>query len=379
MASLAGDWPPATIERLDLFAQQLMLASELVRAGGLARERMALVAVDNLAEIVLYRHVESTYAASEDWGGRLAVRRYDQVERNRLRRDFDRRVALAMTRQDGVGAFAYPKPVLNEYDATIFRVAHRHRNAVYHADSHNAALLAPLVRLYLTAVARAWSGAQPDVIVSSGDGPRITTPASGWSEPRSGIVTLRDTAADVALRLADVMVVDPVELATRLCDDLLKRASATDEARRDLARRGLPVEAHGDMLRAAELHYLHRADPELVRLQDEASAILERIPPKGGDDAAVNRLGEQFRQLEEAQRERVRALDASFRPQLNLRTARSIRRGAHRLAELRQLDRLLTRYESLDQRLQVLEDCLAWVDREWDRHTSLEEDIARGK
>ena len=38
-------------------------------------ERLALVAIDSLAEVVLYRHMQFNYGASEDMGGRLAIRR----------------------------------------------------------------------------------------------------------------------------------------------------------------------------------------------------------------------------------------------------------------------------------------------------------------
>jgi hypothetical protein len=120
---------------------------------------MALVATDNLAEVLLHHHVQLTFQASEDEGV-LAVGRYDQRERDRLRNDFDRRVTLGQAEQTGVGAFAFPVPMLNDADATIFRVAHRYRNGVYHADRHNAALLDPLTRLYLAAVGRAWCRAQ---------------------------------------------------------------------------------------------------------------------------------------------------------------------------------------------------------------------------
>jgi hypothetical protein len=156
VSSLSSHAPdPGDLSRFELFAEQLVLAAELVRGGGSARERLALVAIDNLAEVVLYRHMQFAFGASEDMGGRLAVRRFGQRERDRLRQDFDRRVTLALSEPQGIGAFAFPRPVLDEHDAAIFRVAHRYRNGLHHEDRANDALLDPLARLYLIAVGRA--------------------------------------------------------------------------------------------------------------------------------------------------------------------------------------------------------------------------------
>lgn len=98
VSNLATHAPdPGDLSRVELFAEQLDLAAELVRTGGLARARMALVAIDNLAEVLLYRHLQFTFEASEEVGSRLPLPRYAQRDRDRLRQDFDRRVTLAMT------------------------------------------------------------------------------------------------------------------------------------------------------------------------------------------------------------------------------------------------------------------------------------------
>lgn len=160
--SIGSDIHNRDLRQIDLFAEQLDLTAALVRAGGLARGRIALVAIDNLAEVLLYRHLQFTFGASEEMG-RLTAQRYDRRARERLRQDFDRRVTLAATEHTGTFSWSYPKPILDRVDATIFRVAHRYRNGVYHEDRHNAALLDPLTRLSLVAVGRAWCRAQPEV------------------------------------------------------------------------------------------------------------------------------------------------------------------------------------------------------------------------
>jgi len=371
VASLSLHAPdPSDLSRFELFAEQLALAAELVRRGGLAHERLALVAIDSLAEVVLYRHMQFTFGASEDMGGRLAVRRFGQRERDRLRQGFDRRVTLALSESYGVGAFAFPRPVLDDQDAVILRVAHRYRNGLHHEDRANDELLDPLARLYLTAVGRAWCRAQRDWTVGGLSARRLRALPHIARVAPGGTVAFPTAAHEIAAELLHGMEVEPRELAQRLADDLLRRADETDAVRVELVRCGLAAAGHTDMLHAAELRHIHRADPELVRLQDEASGALERLIRAPSDPSAVEDLRARYQRAEEQQRERIEELRAAFRPQLSLGAPDSLRRASGRLRQARHLDRLLTRYETLDARMRLLEECLAWIDREWDRYTS---------
>jgi hypothetical protein len=191
-----------------------------------------------------------------------------------------------------------------------------------------------------------------------------------------GLVSLPYAVEAIADELLQNVEVDPRDLAQRLATDLLQRADGTDAARRELVRCGLAADAHSEMLRAAELRHLHRADPELVRLQDEASGILGQLVAQA-DGLPVDDLRARFQAAEAEQRERI--VELRIRPRLNLATASSTRKAAQRLRQLRDLDRLLTHYEVHDDRLRLLEGCLAWIDREWDQLVNMEEEIARGK
>jgi hypothetical protein len=380
VSSLGSHAPdPGDLTRFELFAEQLVLATELVRGGGAARERLALVAIDSLAEVVLYRHMHFAFGASEEIGGRLPVRRFGQRERDRLRQDFDRRVTLAMSQPEGVLAFAFPRPVLDEHDAAIFRVAHRYRNGLHHEDRSNDALLDPLAQLYLSAVGRAWCRAQRDWTVGGLSAERLRALPHTARLAQRGNLNFPAAAHEITAQLLHDLDVEARDLAERLSDDLVQRADASDSARTELVRCGLPAEAHLDMLHAAEVRHVHRADPELVRLQDEASAALPSLVEDPSDLAEVEELQARFRRAEQQQRERVEELRELFRPQLSLGTANSLRQASARLRQVRDLDRLLIRYEALDARMRLLEECVAWIDREWDRYMSMEDDLRRGK
>jgi hypothetical protein len=68
------------------------------------------------------------------------------------------------------------------------------------------------------------------------------------------------------------------------------------------------------------------------------------------------------------EREKGWLLRALFRSQMNLGTTNGVRQAPGRLRQVRDLKRLLVRYETLDIRMRLYEECLAWIDREWDRY-----------
>jgi hypothetical protein len=378
--SFGSDTQPESLDRFELFAEQLALAADLLRAGGLARQRMALVAADNLAEILLYWHTQRTFAASEDSIlARFPVSRYDRKARNALRQDFDRRLALAAIEPAGMAQLSYPTPVVDEEAARIFRIAHRYRNGVYHEDRHNAALLEPLTRLYLRAVGGAWSRAQPPSVRG---GLRASTlnrlPFTARVSER-GQLSFIGGAAQLANDLLSGLEVRAGTLAKRLASDLNERANLADLAWRDLADAGLPRDTHREMLLGAELRAEFASDPDLVHLQDESAQLLQDLITDDTDGDRLDELRKRYVENEAQQRTRLQQLRAGYRPKLNVRTPQSVRGAARRLEQLRDVPRLLERYEQWDLRLRLLERCLGWIDVEWDRFVSLQTDIARGK
>lgn len=64
---------------------------------------------------------------------------FGRRERVDIRRDFKRKTLMAARDGDGPHWVAVPA-IIDEADAALFRLAHRHRN-LYHEDLHNRALL----------------------------------------------------------------------------------------------------------------------------------------------------------------------------------------------------------------------------------------------
>jgi hypothetical protein len=97
------------------------------------------------------------------------------------------------------------------------------------------------------------------------------------------------------------------------------------------------------------------------------------------EDSQPTSLQDDYISKRDAEEERIDELRTGFRPTLNLRTSASIRQAAQRLESVRDVDHLLARYETHDQRIRLLEICLDAIDEDWDRIVTHEEEVARGK
>src|SRR4051812_48129224 len=153
-----------SLERLVVHVEHVAEATDLLRRGGVVRERMALVAADHLAEVLLQDFVADVFETADEMGP-LAPRRYDRGDRQRLVADFFARVELARSPPPGLITC---HPLLTDEDAVVFKVGHTYRNGLYHGDQHNAALSRALGVVYLQAVGRALVRSWPEGMIMGG-------------------------------------------------------------------------------------------------------------------------------------------------------------------------------------------------------------------
>ena len=238
------------------FLEELEHAAELLLAGRMANERMALVIVDSLAERLLYQHANRCFHASE---ARIALLTdpFPATRRKDILKDFGGKVQLALADEK---FFVFVDPMLDELDAEIFRVAHRYRNASYHRGEHNVALTGPIGRLYAQAVGRAFtrstrhsfSSLSPDAVEELGRFHEGDGADKEWSSPRSATGPITEA-------ITDPLTVNVKDLAGQLFAEAQRRLSAIDETMEWL-RRDFDDERIGDLIEAAQHWAQHRGD-----------------------------------------------------------------------------------------------------------------------
>lgn len=368
-----------------LFVDQLAVARGLLVSEELSKHRMALVAIDNLAELVLFRHKRRlSEAAQESW--RDVEPRLDINDEQRFRTRFTVRVEMGR-RGAGPGMLeSVYTPVLDELDAGLFRVGHRYRNHVYHADHHNAAALETVARAYFTAVARAFVRLQPVNVASSMS--RATSEAlraHGYGGSAHSSVGSEQTLAPaeaagvITEGLRAGLDVDSVAARDVLASDLQQRIDWTKEMIRDLLADGMPEDRLAFGLRWASVWRVISLDPEIVALERQMRiAWRKRLSGgRGSSDQSFEREAV----LNDYRNARVQALLAEpGTEEFDLlqrvgETSRSV--GSVRKA--RDLAALVDRYERLDTAMEQIEEILDEAAIGWDRWVQAETDRSLGK
>jgi hypothetical protein len=364
-------------DRFLLFVEQLEEAVRLLKTGRLAGQRMALVALDALAEGLLFRHMDRVFLAS-DQPVPVVGRTFTVTERRAARDRFTKRVALATERFEGMWEFMYPEPLLDQADAAIFRVAHHYRNPVYHRDRHNPTLIEPVGKLYAQAVGRAFVRAQRwGVSMSASPGFISALVDLGWSSGGRTYFEPREAARDIAARICDPLRVDALALRSELADDIAYRCDAAEEDIAGLRRDGLDKREVEEFLTNVQDWAASRGDEGLLQLQAEHKALLEKVTSEGTSDPATLHA---LRQSERKQWAYLFGPDREPAARVTLGSLGEIRSSGERLRGWGgSVGDLLRKYQTLDDRLEMLESALDFMLMEWDRIQSMEEDLARGK
>lgn len=365
-----------------VFVEQFAEARRLLDSKSVPQLRMALVAVDNLAEVLLARRLRFLYRCAED--PLLApVERFDQRERMKLNSDFGSRVMVGCwAPPEGSPLSSHVVPLLDGLDAEIFRVGHAYRRRVYHADDHNEAVLELVVRGYMLAVGRAFVRAQPSRTGRSMR-PRLASLSAFGYEPSNeglfaGVFVPVDAAEAVTAHLTSDLTVDLAEARTQLAGDLVRRADWADAMIADLASDGYDRERLEAGVPWMEFWEKHGADEVLVQLSrdyDEARWLAFR-DPEADENAYRLRMAEADAALMK-RNERFQELHAAFEPALSVNSIDSVRRLARRLTTARTLAALLERYRKLDDAIEALERILDEIAIGWDRHIQEEGDRLR--
>lgn len=361
-------------DRFVLFVEQLVQAILLLESGRIARQRMALVALDNLAEGLIFHHLQKAFLASDEptW---VKHREFPARERREAHRSFNKRVELAAEKLESVMPVYFPDRILDAHDAIVFRVAHHYRNPIYHQDRHNPTLIHPMGRLYAQAVGRAF-------VRSHRTGwTELSTPAFmqeiaqlGWQGRRDKYFDPRAAAEAIIARICDPLTVDGTVLRTELADDIAYRCDVIHDDIHTL-RRDAFIELE-DFLVHVQDWAANRGDEEMLRLREEHRKLEEQAKTAGTFDEATLKA---MRDLEHQQWVHLFGPDREVKTKVDLQSHISIRSKGERLRSSRTTEaRLLERYRQLDDELQILEAAVDFMMFETDRRAWAEEDRARG-
>jgi hypothetical protein len=351
------------------FLTELQHAAQFLTARGISNERMALAIVDSLAERLLYQHAERCFSAGDARVG-ILTDPFPATRRTKILGDFRKRVQLALTDEE---FFVFINPLLDEFDAEIFRLAHDYRGPSYHRGEHNRALAGPLGRLYAQAVGRAFIRAMSNSF--STFSPDSVAELERFRTAEGGPLSPSFATGPIVEVITDPLTVDRRELAMQLRADSERRIKAVEDAIEGL-RRDLDDDRIGELIEGAQHWAEHRGDEELHRLAREEQ-ILEN---EASDwDELGQELAQQIVENKLAQIERMKELSSKTDVRVDLDTIGALRQRIGRLAGKVEIASLLHSYEQVDDLLGLLETTVEWTADSWERWVEQAVDEARGK
>jgi hypothetical protein len=364
------------IDRFVTFAEQLDVAADLVQADTLPKARMALVAVDNLADLLLHRHAERVFAASErSWWHEH--KRFTDVERERIHKDF--RSLLKIAGKPWDMAWERIDVVVAAEDSTILRIGRKYRNAVYHEDRHNAALIQPLTILYMQAVGRAFSCFYRPGTAWSTSADRVAAlNAFGYSLPERELggrmFEFRGAAETVTSAITGRFDVPLAPLRTWLAEDLVTRTVRLAHIAVGLLEEGMPDERFEFAFNWTLFRNACGADRKAMQLQARREELSPALASNDEDAASKRELHEQANAAYIA---RWHELQREYQLPVHWHDIPRMGKRAEKLTSAKTVPSLLQRYEDLDRLVNYLEDGISGAISSWSAMVSDAEDEAR--
>jgi hypothetical protein len=368
-----------------LFVDQLAEVRDLLLSENVTKHRMALVAIDNLAEIVLHRHKRHIQKLAEETR-RHRIPRVSQSDEVELNASFEARVRLGRQGGEDTLIERLLRPLLDELDDALFRTGHAYRNRVYHADHHNATVLPLVARSYAGAVGRAFVRLQPTQTAHTiSNGMRQSLVRYGYTGSHESWAGDYFPPAEAAEQIvthltADLQLTLPTAKAA-LREDIAWRTDWADSMISDLlGEPGMSPERFTWGLRWGEFWSTHGTDDQVITADREVADIQHLLVGMSDDDDKEKRerLYARIGELENVRNRRVQAMLREFVPKFDLGRIAQIRRLGERLSTARNVGTLIIRYQKLDGEMQIIEEFLDDMSIGWDRHVQDEEERARG-
>lgn len=350
------------VDELDQFritVQHLESCRDLILEGGEARYRAALILLDHVSEVILYRIINQEYAR-DDTIRKVIPEQYPPKLRGQIRRSFHSKL--------GVVTKTHKLPVIVSKTLTIL---HDYRNATYHRDKHNPIVLPILARIALVATADLLArtaagfgnmgiGGQDEVKWLQRYG---VTDSLIWFETVARTIA-NELKRDVRPRLATVKGAFVADVQTRL------------EAIRKMLAELFPSRSSKEIDRMLKRYEFRRQRPELdSTLSQKFRNLNYKIVAGHGDE--VTR--EEYEAAETEFRTSYEQEYEKFKPSCRHRDLECIRNQMGQLSNEKNFRAVLVRYSTFDKQLTSIEQSTyrCYIEMEW--AAEMQADIARGK
>jgi len=349
------------VEQFRLLVEQLEVCHDLILTETPAKARMALILLDNVAEIVLFRLSERTLD-SDTYLKWIKPKRLSIAKKRTLDRVFRAKVELACSEYS-----------VGEPTATILNILHSYRNAAFHRDTHNPSVMTILARVAFKAVSDFFAETRAGIELSSSGryGAADTEWLTKYGLDRNYIEY--EKAAQVITKQL-MMEGEPSLDAVRehLASDIHSRLTAI----RRLIQEDLPWKTREELDPVLKWFEFRDAEPELEdRLSEHYRNVVYKIT--SGQKVDVKR--DELHVLRVKFRAEYEKRLKDYQQHISFDEISRLEARIRELSEAITFSSLLQNYYEIDCVLSTLERYLSLAFQEFDHAVQMEIDLRRGK
>lgn len=346
------------LDQFRITVQHLESCRDLVIEGGEARCRAALILLDHVSEVILYRIINQEYER-DDMFRKVIPEKYPPKLRSEIRHSFRSKLEVVNK--------THKLPVIVSRALIIL---HEYRNATYHHDKHNPVVLPVLARIAFVATAdlfartaagfgnRGFGGRDVEWLQRYG-----LSDSPIWFETVARAIA-NELKRDVRPRLAIVKKAFVADVQTRL------------EAIRKMLGEVFPSWGSEEIDRMLKHYEFRRKHPELEStLSKDVRALNYKIAAGHGDEVTRNDYEAAETQFLTSYEKRFE----KFKPSCQNTDLDRVQGQLEPLSSEKNFRAALARYSTLDKLLTSFEQSTyrCYVEMEW--AADMQADIARGK
>lgn len=340
-------------ERYRLAVEQLEVCAELISSESPHKARMAIILLDNLADILLLRYCN--YKFSEDFYFGLV---YDKPKytRDQLKKAQDNlHGKLEMVRNN-------TKVILTKKDETIISVCHAYRNSAQHNDEHNPQMTIAIAKILFTTVGNLFVRIQ-----HSRNSVYYASSVAKWLQKYTTKTHLvyKDFAQEIVKKFQKGISLSLPNLKKTILFDLSSRIEKIEEIIREIPLRKSKDFSH--MLKMFEYE----------RSEEYRAFGANMYDAKYRMESNSITYHDGF--LKSVAKEKDEILRQSYKPNVTYQTYLKIKKNYQNISKEKKLESTLKAYERFSRPLEKLELLFEDAFRQWDEWQQLMLDIARGK
>jgi hypothetical protein len=342
-------------EKLGLVVEQMEVCADLIKTGDHFKCRMAIILLDNLIDILMYRFCISKIS-------------FDQFTMQFMPPKFsDREVADAEESIHGKIKLLRKKiKKLTKTEETIIAICHSYRNSAQHRDEHNPNTTIIFSKILFGVVCKF-------LVRLQGDGVKVTSYYSGrlpdWaSKYITGTqLNYEEFSKIFAAKISKGIRVSLESIKKILSDDISYRIHRIDEM----------IDNELPKLDNKKIDLLFKMyEFEQTEIFKEICKSLYELRYKSHDNSISQAdFKKKYDLIEEANLQ----ARINFVPTIRFSTFQKIKKGLCRIQNSKSTHKTLRTYEGFNLTLEKIETFVIRAADEWDKQQQLELDIARGK